>query len=83
MEDIKHQLLEKSIQFWFRTLLRIMAWIVLLFYMVWRIIIPVVLREPLFLDKNDGYIMIGCIAMLLAIEAVRAFVKTKLEKHGT
>lgn len=80
MENIKEQLLEKSIQFWIRTALRAMAWIVLLFYMIWRIIIPVVLKEPLYLDKNDGYIMIGCMALLLAIEGVRAFVKSKLKK---
>lgn len=80
MEDIEEILLEKSIQFWFRTALRAMAWIVLLFYMIWRIIIPIVAKEPLYLDQNDGYIMIGCIAMLLAIEAVRAFVKSKLSK---
>ncbi|PIB28928.1 hypothetical protein BFP77_08400 [Maribacter sp. 4U21] len=73
MEDIKQSLKEKTFSFWIRVVLRIMCWVVLMFYMVFRIIIPLIYREPLFLDKNDGYVMSGCICLLLAVEAVRAF----------
>lgn len=79
MEKDKESILEKSIQFWVRTALRVMSWITLMFYMVFRIIIPVISKEALYLDKNDGYIMIGCMLLLLVIEAVRAYFKRKLE----
>ncbi len=81
MSDFVENLLEKRIQFWIRTALRLMSWIVLMFYMIWRIIIPLVSQEPIYLDKNDGYIMTSCITLLLAIEAVRAYVKRRLDKE--
>lgn len=64
-------LMEKSISFWCRTALRAMAWVTLMFYMVFRIIIPVIDHERVVLDTNDGYIMMGCIGLLLAVEAVK------------
>lgn len=54
-----------------RNVLRVMSGVVLGFYMVFRIIIPLVDKEPLYLDKNDGYVLIGCIVIWLAVEVVR------------
>lgn len=67
IEDLR----EKTINFWIRLILRIMAWVILAFYMVYRIIIPVMHQEKVFLDKNDGWVMIGCLSLLLAIEGVK------------
>jgi hypothetical protein len=72
MDNLKQTLREKTISFWFRTALRAMAWVILMFYMVYRILIPVINGEPTFIDGNDGYIMLGCIGLLLAVEGVKA-----------
>jgi len=83
IEEGKEKLLEKSISFWFRVALRVMAWIILIFYMIFRICIPLVGKERLVLDKNDGYVMLGCIGLLLAIEAVKlAYEKLIMKKVG-
>jgi len=78
MEEIKEKLLEKSINFWIRNVLRLMAWVILLFYMIFRIISPVINHERIVLDFNDGWVILACMALLLAIEGVRAFVKRKM-----
>lgn len=80
MDDLKNQILEKSINFWIRNILRFMAWVVLIFYMVYRIIMPLIAKEPLYLDSNDGWVIFGCMCLLLAIEAVRAYAKRRLDK---
>lgn len=63
-----------------RILLRIFAMIVLMFYVVYRMAIPLVFKERIILDKNDGYVIMGCIALLLAIEGVKAFVERFLKR---
>jgi len=62
-----------------RNILRAFAIAVLSFYTVFRISIPLINKEPIYLDKNDGYILLGCIALLLTIEAVRAFIQKILK----
>jgi threonine/homoserine/homoserine lactone efflux protein len=71
MGEIKEKLSEKSVSFWARTVLRLMAWVVLMFYMVFRILIPVMNNERVELDPTDGYIIMACIGLLLAVEAVK------------
>lgn len=78
MENLR----EKSVNFWARTVLRIMAWVTLMFYMIFRIIIPVINAERVVLDKNDGYVMIGCISLLIAIEAVKLAVDAWLSRKS-
>jgi hypothetical protein len=78
MEDLTEKLLEKNINFWIRNILRLMAWVVLLFYMIFRIIKPVISNEKLTLDQNDGWVILGCMGLLLAIESVRVLLKRKL-----
>ena len=75
-EDLK----EKTFSFWGRTALRAMAWITLFLYMIFRIILPLVGKEPLYLDQNDGYVMFGCIGLLLSIEGVKLAVDKWLVK---
>lgn len=67
MEDLR----EKKIMFWVRMVLRAMAWNVLMFYMIFRVCIPLVMKEPLYLDQNDGKVIGLSLSLLLAIEAVK------------
>lgn len=80
METITEQLLEKNINFWIRNMLRLMAWVVLMFYMIFRILLPVMEKEKVLLDRTDGMVIIACMCLLLAIEGVRALAKSKLKK---
>lgn len=64
-----------------RILLRMFAVIVILFYVIWRVAIPLVQKERVILDQNDGYVLLGCIALLLAIEGVKAFVVRFLKRN--
>ncbi|WP_438423270.1 hypothetical protein [Aquimarina macrocephali] len=64
-----------------RNFLRIIAGIILLVYL-YDIATDKIIEGKIYLDINDGYIIFGCISILLAIEAVRAFVKKKLGKNG-
>lgn len=73
--QIKEFISEKSLNFWIRLVLRLMAWVVLMFYMVFRILKPIVTDETLILDYNDKWTMGWCIALLLAIEAVKMAVE--------
>jgi hypothetical protein len=76
MEDLR----EKTISFWIRTALRGMSWIILMFYMIFRICVPLVLKEPLYLDQNDGKVIAGSIALLLSIEAVKYAIDRWIKK---
>ncbi len=69
--DIKDQ--------YIRNFLRIIAAIVLIVY-VYDIAVNKVKNGKIYLDSNDGIVIVGCISLLLAIEAVRAYVKRKLEQ---
>lgn len=79
MEDFTEKILEKKINFWIRNILRFMCWVILLFYMIFRIIKPIINDNRIILDKNDGYLISGCLAMLLVIESVRAVFRTRLK----
>lgn len=61
-----------------RNFLRILAAIILLVYL-WDIAFNKIKNGKIYLDTNDGYVIIGCVALLLAIESVRAYVKRKLD----
>jgi hypothetical protein len=63
-----------------RTTIQFAALLILLFYTVFRFIIPIVKHEPLFLDTNDGYAITGALACALVIEAVKLYIKRKAEK---
>jgi len=68
--DIKDQ--------YIRNFLRIIAAIVLLAYL-YDIVSDKVTTGKLYLDTNDGWVIIGCVSLLLAIEAVKRFVQRKLK----
>lgn len=69
--DIKDQ--------YIRNFLRIIAALVLLVYL-WDIGFNKIKNGKIYLDSNDGLVISGCVALLLAIEAVRAYVKRKFNK---
>lgn len=64
---------------WIRNFLRILAGIIMLVY-VFDIMVHKIKEGKIYLDINDGYVILGCIALLLAVEGVRAYVKRKLNK---
>ncbi len=78
--SLTQELKEKTFSFWGRMALRAMAWLILSFYMVFRIMIPLISKERVVLDQNDGYVIAVCMALLLAIEAVKAATEKWLSK---
>lgn len=64
-----------------RNFLRVGAILTLSAYIVFRIIIPLAKQDKVYLDINDGYLMLGCVAVLLAIEAVKALIERKLNNR--
>ena len=64
---------------WIRNFLRALAGVLILVY-VFDIIVHKIKGGKIYLDVNDGYVIVGCVALLLAIEAVRAYDKRKLNK---
>lgn len=63
-----------------RNVLQYVAMLILIVYAVFRIAIPVINQEPVFLDKNDGWIILGSLAVALTIEAVKKIIARKAEK---
>lgn len=63
-----------------RNVLQYVAMLILIVYAVFRIALPVINKEPVFLDKNDGYVILGCLAVSLAVEVVKKFIKYKADK---
>lgn len=63
---------------------RLILWVIgiaiVLLYFVFRIAIPVIKGEPLYLDNNDGHVMTVTLGVLLAYETVRAVIKRILKK---
>lgn len=66
--DIKDQ--------YIRNFLRIVAAIILIAYL-YNIVSDKIGKGKIYLDVNDGWMISGCISVLLAIEAVRMYVKRK------
>lgn len=60
-----------------RNFLRVISGVILLAYL-WDIVSNKIKNGKIYLDVNDGYIIIGCLAILLAIEAVRGYLKRRL-----
>ena len=47
---------------------------------IFRIVIPWVKAEPIYLDGNDGWVIFGCLALALVSEAVKRFLNRKTDK---
>lgn len=62
-----------------RNFLRIIAGLILLVYL-WDIAFNKIKNGKIYLDTNDGLVITSCIALLLAIEAVRAYVKNRFNR---
>ncbi|MGB6269152.1 MAG: hypothetical protein WBF67_09090 [Olleya sp.] len=67
--DIKDQ--------YIRNFLRIVALVIILVYL-YDIVFHKIKNGKIYMDINDGYVIIGCLSILLTIEAVKAFVKRKM-----
>ena len=63
-----------------RNFLRVLAAIVLVAW-VFFVIADKARNGKVYLDVNDGLVIGGCVGILLAIEAVRAYVKRKFDKN--
>lgn len=50
--------------------LRLVSGVVILLYALFRVGVPLINGEPLYLDKNDGYVLIGAISLLLSVEVI-------------
>ena len=60
-----------------RTVIQYAAMIVLLLYGIFRIGIPLVNGEPIYLDTNDGIVSVVCGAIALAVEVVKRVIARK------
>ncbi len=67
-------------RFW-RRVLRVMAAFALLTELVFSIMIPKIKGDPVFLDKNDGYIIGFSVALLISIEVVKMAIDKYVNKH--
>ncbi len=65
-----------------RNAIRIPAWILLVITGTWSIAIPVIKGDDLFLTENHGYVIGGCIVLLLSIEAIRKAIDSKASKYA-
>jgi hypothetical protein len=63
-----------------RTIIQYLSVIILGFYAIFRIAVPLVEKQPLFLDKNDGYVILVCLSLALAVEVVKKLIARKSEK---
>lgn len=64
-----------------RNFLRIIAGVILLVYL-WDIAFNKIKNGKIYLDVNDGTVILFCLGILLAIEAVREWSKSKFKKLG-
>jgi len=64
-----------------RNFLRIISGTILLVYL-YDIAFNKIKNGKIYLDVNDGIVITGCVGMLLAIEAVRAYVRRKFEGNN-
>lgn len=71
MDELKQKLAEKTVMFWIRMVLRFMAWVVLLFMTIYRIVIPVKNTEELVFSSGDKQVFLWCGIVLLSIEIIK------------
>ena len=63
-----------------RKVIQYTALFVLIVYVVFRISIPLIIGEKVYLDKTDGWVIAVCSAIALTVEAVKKFIIRKTEK---
>lgn len=49
---------------------RVLCFLIMTLYAVFRIAIPIVTNKPIYMDKNDGYILIGSVVFWLVAEVI-------------
>ncbi len=62
--------------------LRVVCGAIILMYGVFRVGVPLVSGEPIYMDKNDGYVLLGSIALLLCVEAVKAATEAYIKRKS-
>lgn len=62
-----------------RSILQFIALAVLIMYAVFRISVPLINQDKVYLDQNDGYIIIGSLAIAIAIEVVKKIISKKAD----
>ena len=63
-----------------RQIIQYSALVVLIIYVVFRISIPLIIGDKIYLDSNDGWVIAVCLAIALTIEAVKKLIIRKTEK---
>ena len=81
MNELKQMLLEKTVMFWIRMILRFMAWLVVTIMTVFRIVLPVIHNTKIIMDMNDGWVYIICGMVLLAIELIKKVFDLIIQKR--
>lgn len=62
--------------------LRIVCGAIIMMYGIFRVGIPLVSKEPIYMDKNDGYVLLGSICLLLCVEAVKAATEAYVKRKS-
>lgn len=62
--------------------LKVLCGILVLMYCVFRIGISLVNQKPLYLDRNDGYVLLGCVSVLLSIKAIKAATEAYVKRKS-
>lgn len=82
IKKVASDMREKNANYWARMVLRVLAGGVLAVMAVWRIAIPVIAGNKIEIDAVDGKIMVISMAMLIAIEAVKAAIQNILKNRA-
>lgn len=69
-----------SNKFW-RRFLRVGAGLVLVSQVI-SVVVSKIKGDPVYLDKNDGYLIIGSIALILSIEAIKRAIDYYVKKKS-
>lgn len=87
MDSIKQQakqaLSEMKVMFWIRMALRVVAWVVLIFMIIYRIIKPVIDNDEIIFTSGDKQVFFWSGAVLLAIELIKKVYELVMSKFGT
>ena len=65
-----------------RRFLRVICALILCLFFIFRIAIPYMNYEPLYLDKNDGYVVAVCFTVLLSIDIIKKAIDKYIAKKS-
>ncbi|MEM1337817.1 MAG: hypothetical protein AAF634_10505 [Bacteroidota bacterium] len=85
MTKTLEELKEKNINFWFRLVLRVMAWGTLMVMMIWKIWKPIFLdscANGVHFNSVEKGIAIGSIALILSIEGIKHTIEQYMKRKN-